>query len=327
MKILITGADGMLGSSICREALIQGYSVRAFILPNRNMNTLNGLPIELFYGNLLDKISLEKAVEGCDVIINAAASTQIWPRRNALINEINFEAVLNLVLLAKKYKIHRFIQIGTANSFGHGTKNNPGNEQTDFMGNFYKMDYVDSKYKAQVWLLNEAKESKFPAIVINPTFMVGPYDSGPSSGKILLSLIQNQLPGYTSGMKNFVYSKDVAVATVNAIKLGELGNCYIAGNINLSFKEFFIEACKVQGKPFKLIKIPSFLIISIGLFSSVISRVTKRPPKLGFHMAKQSIMVQCYSASKAQNKLNMPSTPIREAIKSCIDWWKENEYL
>lgn len=327
MKVLVTGADGMLGASVCREALAQGYDVRAMILETSKLTTLDGLSLELVHGNLLNYASLERAVEGCDVIINVAASTQIWPRRSPLIHKINFDAVKSLVEIAKKSKISRFIQIGTANSFGHGSKDSPGNESTRFMGEFYKMDYVDSKYKAQQFLLNEVHEFGFPAVIINPTFMIGPYDAGPSSGKMLMALYLGQLPGFTSGMKNFVASKDVATATVNAISLGKIGNCYIAGNSNLTFEGYFKIACKVFERDFKLKKMPNGLILAVGFVSSAWSRITGKPPKLGFHMAQQASMKQCYDPTKARQELRMPSTPIEIAIKDCMDWWKANHYL
>lgn len=327
MKVLITGADGMLGSSICREALKQGYSVRAMVLPDRKTTVLDGLDIELVQGNLLDEVAVAKAVEGCDYIINVAASTQIWPRRSPFIWKVNYEAVKGLVEAGKRNNIKRFVQIGSASSFGHGTKEQPGNEHTPYNDKAYNMDYIDSKYQAQQYLLNEFKTNGFNAVVVNPTYMIGPFDSGPSSGKMMLTLLKGSLPGYSSGSKNFVYSLDVAVAAVNALTLGKVGECYIAGNENLSFEEFFRKVCSVYNIPFKLKKLPNFIVLLVGFSGSLWAKITQKHPKLGYNMAKQAIMTQCFDASKSREELNMPSTPINVAIKSCIQWWKENKYL
>ena len=67
----------MLGSSICREALAQGYEVRVMVLPGRVVSVLEGLDVAYCYGNLLDPESLYNAVEGCDYVINVAASTSL----------------------------------------------------------------------------------------------------------------------------------------------------------------------------------------------------------------------------------------------------------
>lgn len=93
MKILITGADGMLGASVSREALSQGYAVRAMVLPNRKTTVLDGLALELVEGDLTQIAALEKAIHGCQAVINVAASTSIWPRRQSVIWEINYQGV------------------------------------------------------------------------------------------------------------------------------------------------------------------------------------------------------------------------------------------
>lgn len=327
MKVLIIGADGMLGSCVCREAIRQGYEVKAMVLPNRKLNVLDNLNIEFFEGNLLENQAIAQAIHGCDFVINVAASTQIWPRRSENIWKVNYHAVKALVAECKKQKVKRFIQIGTASSFGHGPKNKPGNEESPFNGPAYQLDYVDSKFQAQTMLLNEFHSHHFPVIIINPTFMIGPFDSGPSSGKMLMSLYKNELFGYSSGGKNFVATKDVAVAVVNALTLGNEGSCYIAGNENLSFEEFFRKANSMMHRPFQLNKIPNFLVILAGLWGSFIAKITRKQPKFNYNMAKHAIMEQCFDPSKARMELKMPVTPIEEAIQECLDWWKKTGLL
>ena len=70
-----------------------------------------------------------------------------------------------------------------------------------------------SKYKTQQFILNEVKENKLPAIILNPTFMFGPYDSNPSSGAMIVALYKGKVPGYTSGGRNYICAKDAATAT------------------------------------------------------------------------------------------------------------------
>lgn len=54
-RVFVTGADGMLGSSICRELLQQGFEVKALCFPASKTGTLNGLPIEIVLGDVSDK--------------------------------------------------------------------------------------------------------------------------------------------------------------------------------------------------------------------------------------------------------------------------------
>jgi dihydroflavonol-4-reductase len=326
-KVFVTGADGMLGSSICRELLNQNYKVKAMCLPHSEAATLVGLPIEIVKGDILDKDYLLKAMIDCDLVINVAALTHVWPRRNEKVNEVNYVGAKNIMEVVETLKLKRMVHIGSASSFKHGSKTNPGDENCDFDGWNYKMDYIESKYLAQKMLLDKFKDSGFPVIIINPTFMIGPFDSGPSSGEMLIKFYNNCIPGYSGGGKNFVCSKDVATAAVNALKKGKNGNCYIAGNENLEYKEFLLKASKIMGKDFELKKIPQPLILFVGIVNSCIARITNKKPKLSYGIAKLAIISQYFSAKRAVTELDMPQTPIEEGIKQCVNWFQNNGYI
>ena len=91
MKILVTGADGLLGSNLVRELLSRGHAIRAFVQPGRQQVTLDGLTIEKFDGNLLNPEEVIQSAEGCDAIIHCAASTAVWPIRSEIINKVNLQ--------------------------------------------------------------------------------------------------------------------------------------------------------------------------------------------------------------------------------------------
>lgn len=317
----------MLGASVTREALAQGYQVKAQILPGSSTKVLDGLAIEIVEGNILDTTFLEEAMASCQYVINIAALTTIWPRRLESLFAVNLTGVQNIAILAQKYGYQRMVQIGTANSFNHGSKAAPGDENQPYTGDQFKMDYMDSKYEAQCHLLQMHQTQDFPVVILNPTYMIGPFDSGPTSGRMLLELYKNKLPGYAGGGKNFVYSLDVAVATVNALKMGRVGQCYIVGNENLYFGEMFKKATMVFQQPFKIKQFPGFAINLVGAINSIVARLTGKPPQLSYSMAKMASVKQFYSPEKARKELQLPSTPIEEAIADCIIWYKENGYL
>lgn len=326
-KIFVTGADGMLGSNICRELIKQDYTVKAMILPNRKTNSVSDLNIEIIEGNILDKKFLEMNMIDCDAVIHTAALTTVWPRRSKKVMSVNIEGTKNVSEFVRKYKLKRMVFIGSSCTFSPGNKTNPGNEKTPFSWVKFGMDYMNSKHKAQEMLLKMHSIDEFPVIIISPTYMIGPYDSAPSSGRMILALLSNRIPGYTKGGKNFVFSKDVATAAVNALKLGKLGECYIAGNENLSYDEFFKKVCDIEKKEFKLIKVPQFIILTIGLFNSIVARITKNPPALSYTMARVACIEQYFSSEKARLELKMPQTPIEKGIEQCITWFKSNGYI
>lgn len=326
-KVFVTGADGMLGSSICRKLIEQQYTVKAACLHPERAHTISSLPIEIVYGNILDTQFLVREMRGCDYVIHVAASTSVWPRRCRLVNEINILGTEQVMEVAQFHNVQRMVHIGSASSFGHGCRQRPGNEKRLFDGWKYGMDYIESKYRAQQILLAQHEKNGFPVVIVNPTYMIGPYDAGPSSGRMLLNLYRNAIPGYSSGGKNFVCSQDVAVAAVHALQLGRVGECYIAGNQNMSFKDFFKTASSVMGKKFTLKPVPHPLILFAGAFHSTWARVSGKAPKLSYGVAQMANVQQYFSAEKAVRELQMPQTPIEVGIGQCMHWFNENGYL
>jgi dihydroflavonol-4-reductase len=282
MKILVTGADGLLGSNLVRELLARGSEVRALVESGRQQKTLEGLTIEKVQGNLLNSEDIVKVTLGCDAIIHCAASTSVWPTRSALVNRVNIEGTENIVNAVYQNKIKRLVYIGTANSFGFGSKEIPGTENNPYKSKKYGLDYMDSKYKAQQYVLREVKENKLPAIIVNPTFMFGPYDSKPSSGAMIIALYKGTVPGYTSGGRNYICAKDAAVAIVNALTKGQVGECYILGNQNLSYKEVFAKIGNALSVKPPVIPIPSIFAKLYGGMGSFVGKVTGKAPAISY---------------------------------------------
>ncbi len=326
-KVFVTGADGMLGSCICRELIEQGFSVKAMCHPSSKTNTIDTLAIEIVRGDVTHKPTLSKEMEGCDMVIHVAAVMKLWPRRHKHMTSINVLGTKNVMEVAESLNMERMIHIGTASSFANGTLQQPGNEKSAFIGHKFRMDYIDSKYKAQQMLLNQYKNSSFPVIIINPTFMIGPFDSGPSSGQMLIAIFNNSLKFYNQGGKNFVCTVDVAKATVNALSKGKIGECYIAGNENLSYIEFFQKAFKSMHKPFNMKGIPNFVLLMAGFMSSAKARIDRKTPKLSYGIAQLAKENQYFSAAKAVQELNMPQTPIEIGIAQCLQWFKDHKYI
>lgn len=325
-KVLLTGADGLLGSNLVRELLSRKYSVRVFIEKGRTTGTLDGLDIERFTGDIMSLSDLKDAAGGCTCIVHAAAVTSLWPSRCETIRQINITGTRNVIAAALDCHIERMIHIGTANSFGAGSKNDPGDENRPFNAGKYRLDYIDSKYQAQLEVLEAVRLKGLPALIVNPTFMIGSYDSKPSSGAMVMSVAASKIPGYTRGGKNYIYVKDAVAGIVNALEIGEIGECYILGNVNMSFNEAFTMMADVLHAKRPRLYLPPQVAIFYALFSEILSKVTGKPPKVNLPMAKLANDDCYYSAGKARKYLNLPQTDISNAILECHNWLQTNGY-
>ena len=202
--VLVTGADGMLGSHIVEILLQQQYRVRALVLPGSPATTLQGLPVELMYGEIRNPGLCASAIQDCNMVIHTAASTSTWPTRSVALRAVNFTGTQNMVQAARKAGIERFVHISSASCFGPGISGCPATEETPFRGFRYRLDYIDSKYRAHQYVLGAARTQGFPAIVLCPTFMIGPNDINLGSGQMIVAASKHKLHFLSRGGKNFV---------------------------------------------------------------------------------------------------------------------------
>jgi len=325
--ILVTGANGFLGSNLIDELSIRKYRIRAFVGPGNTEIALDGKVAEIFHGNILNKDTLHEAAKGCDAIIHAAAVTSIWPPRNELQRRININGTANIMEAARQAGVRRVVYVGSATSFGYGTKELPGDETREYKGGSYKLDYFDSKYEAQSLVLQAVQRGDVPAVVVNPTFMFGPYDAKPGSGTLILGTYHHKIPGGGTGGRNYVSVKDVAVGITNALETGTIGECYILGNENLSYNELFEKISGVIGKPASKVTYPLWLGKIAGLAGSIYGRVFKVMPALTLVLVKMAISEHYYTARKAAQALQLPQTPVEVAIDEAFKWFRDNGYL
>lgn len=315
----------MLGSSLVRILLDQKYDVSVLIHPSSKSNTLDGLNITKYLGCILEKDTIDKAVQGHDVIIHAAASTDVWPARSEKVRRINIEGTKNIIASALENKIKRFIYIGSGSSVN--VQCSTPDSKYDFPGAKYGLDYIDSKYIALNMVMDAVRQEGLPALAILPTFMIGPYDSLPGSGRMIQTLATGKLKFYTKGGRNFVYTRDVANAIANSLQMGQIGKCYIAGNENLSYKAFFSKVAGIVGQKEPTIRVSGWLVKSFGYLGDISGIILKKAPLLTYPMARISVEDNFVSCEDAVKELNMPQTKIEDAISDCYNWFIQNGYL
>lgn len=326
MKVLVTGANGLLASNLVRELLQSGFEVRGMVRENSNLLSLKHVDVELIKGEIANPDDIRKAFAGCEAVVHAAANTSQWPTHYKAYKKTNVDATQLILDEAVRRNVERFIFVSSANAFDSGSKEAPGTEVSSFSPK-WKSGYMMSKYVAQNLVLDEFRRSGLPAIVVNPTFMLGKYDAKPSSGQIILMAHQKKLMGFPSGGKNFVHVADVARGIVNAISMGKPGECYLLANENLSYRKFFEKLRLVHGRPQSLVNIPRHLIHLAGGMGSLYENLSGKPAKLNSINARLLCADNYYSPKKAIEELNLPQTPVSQAIEDAMEWFGQFGYF
>ena len=128
MKILVTGADGFIGSHVVETLVKSGHEVRAFVLYN-SFNSWGWLDdsdksvresIDVFAGDIRDPHGVDNAVSGQDVILNLAALIAIpysYHSPDTYI-DTNIKGTLNILQAARRHEVSRVIQTSTSEVYG-----------------------------------------------------------------------------------------------------------------------------------------------------------------------------------------------------------------
>ncbi len=324
MHVFITGADGMLGSNVVRVLLGRGHAVTALIHPASVSPSLEGLAIIRCYGDILLPETYTEAMTGCDAVVHAAASTAVWPARSEKVRKINIDGTRNMIGAVLAAGIPRMVYIGSGSSV-NATGNPSGRYR--YPGARFGLDYNDSKYEALMLVLEAAKNRGLPALAVLPAFMIGPWDTQPGSGKMVLEAARGRMKFCSRGGRNFIHVADVAEAVANSLTMGEIGQYYIAAHENLTYMEFFTRAARITGRRPPRFCLPDWVVKAGGVFGSIAGTLLNRPPLLSYPMARVSCEQQFVSGESAVRGLGMPQTPVEKAIRDCYEWFAGHGYL
>ena len=105
-KILVTGANGFLGSAITKLALKKGFKVNVLVRKNSNVDNLKNISskINFFYGDIRDYESIHDAIYASDVIFHVAADYRLWARKKSEIYSSNVFGTENIALKSLELK-------------------------------------------------------------------------------------------------------------------------------------------------------------------------------------------------------------------------------
>ncbi|OGO30955.1 MAG: epimerase [Chloroflexi bacterium RBG_16_56_11] len=325
MKALVTGATGLIGSSIVRELLKDGVEVRAMVREKSDTRNIDGLAIERVSGDIRDAESMGRALKGIEVFYQAAALyTMDSPEK--LYYDINVEGTKTALTAALKQGTPKVVYTSSIAAIGC-TGTTPANEGTEWNWAHLGLPYVTTKYLGEQAALEFCKQG-LPVVVVNPAGVIGVRDIKPTpTGQIILNVLNRKYPGYPDGGNNFVDVEDVARGHVLAAQKGRTGERYILGNTNMTFKDFFKLVAEVAGTRPLTMRLPAGLMITLGYTYQAISAITRKPPLLKPNSARFACETAFYNPSKAVNELGMPQTPLRTTVEKAVNWFRENGYV
>lgn len=325
--VAVSGSTGFIGSAVVRRLLRDGRSVRALIEPGAPAENLEELPpskVERVTVDVCDYLTMARALDGCSAYYHLAAVYKVWTPDPTHLYRVNLEGTTASLLAAKAARVPRVVYTSSIAAVGRRSDGGPADESVAF--NLYDdaNPYILSKYLSERIALRFA-ESGLPLVVVNPAFPFGPRDLAPTpTGHIILGILRGEMPGFPAGGFCAVDVDDVAAGHVAAETKGRVGERYILGNHNVTFRELVELVCRAAGKPAPKITIPGWVGLGIAkgmeLFSDLVSH---EEPKATVKSAKFVFGPAYFDCSKARAELDLPCTPLAETIERAVAFFRE----
>lgn len=238
MLVLVTGSAGFLGAHTVRALLRQGMDVRALVKLDRPCNHIRKVGVELLEGDVLDAAGMEKACDGVDAVIHCASLVSYQSKHKRALQKINVEGTMNMLQAAKRGGARRFIHVSSAGVIGPTTDPIALDEQAAINGDADPIPYLATKQEGESRVM-AAAWGGFPALVVNPSLMLGPRLDGLPPSPLIAGIRRGQLPWIPIGGVSVTDVTDVAEAIVRALVAGRPGERYLLSGHNVSWEELY----------------------------------------------------------------------------------------
>ncbi len=248
-SVLITGADGFIGSHLTEALVRQGYNVRAFILYN-SFNSWGWLDhcspdvkgkFEVFAGDIRDPHGVKEAMKGCDAVLHLAALIAIpysYHSPDTYV-DTNIKGTLNILQAARELGVKRIVHTSTSEVYGTA-RFVPITEEHPLQG---QSPYSATKIAADQLAYSFYSSFDLPVVIARPFNTYGPRQSARAVIPTIITQIANgkrQIKlGAVSPTRDFNFVQDTVEGFISAMNsdkgVGEVVN--FGSNFEISIGE------------------------------------------------------------------------------------------
>jgi len=322
MRIFITGANGFIGSNLCRYFLGQGWEVHGLVRRTSDLHYLQGLAVKLIYGDLLrpEEFSIPA---GVDYIVHAASIVSEQADDETCRKNI-YELAVNLVrkIRSMPRPPKRIVYISTAITLGFNARDiseEKRGESVEFLG------YTRYKVRTERMFLDEWKRTGLPVVILRPGDVYGPNDRT-SCAKILRGCERGVplIVGHGNWRFGFCYVDNLSRAVHLALlKEGIEGRAYTVTNGELpTWRMFFSGLQKGLSRkpPFNT---PVWIAFSIGFCMQAVHTLFPRyEATLNYYRVKRITTETTYDISRTVAELGyVPDDRLEAQIAAIVAWY------
>jgi nucleoside-diphosphate-sugar epimerase len=323
MNVLVTGANGFVGTLLVNKLIARGDSVRGLVRDPRRIGWASSAPTEVCVGNLRDREAMLRACSGVDVVFHTAALTNHWlPRSEYFLT--NVEGTGNLLAAMESAGVPRLIHFSTYMVYGRQVGVKAEDDPCPTTGD----GYVDSKIGTEELIRREAEPRGIAWTILRPANIYGPHDRTwiPAVARNI-NKRRMRLFGSETYPAVLVYGDDVATFAVECSRRaethGEIFN--VASREEVTWSQFFETLAGYLGTAFPSFRIPYRLVHPLaGVVESGwrVARLKRPPPITRFGVDLLTSNIRC-CVRKAHDRMGfIADTPYERGLDATVQWMR-----
>lgn len=327
MKVLLTGANGFVGSHVLEGLLAEGIATVVLLRPNRDRRFIQALlpRVEVRLGSITEPATLPPALDGVTHVVHCAGLTKAL--RNEDFHRVNAQGTRHLVAAANASPatLQRFVHVSSLAASRPATADAPAREDEPPRP---VTEYGRSKLAAE----RAVREGcRAPFVILRPAAVYGPRDR--DFLMVFKAVRAGFAPRFGSGRQelSLVFVRDLAGAVVKALTHpAAAGRVFNVASPEIVTARGVIEtaAALLGRKPFSP-PLPAAGLWPVCLVADLVSRLTGRPGILSRQKYPElRAPGWVCDVSRLRRELGFTcATPLREGLRQTIGWYRENGWL
>jgi dihydroflavonol-4-reductase len=329
-RVLVTGANGFLGSWLCQRLLSDGHEVFAVVRKGSDLSEIQHISdskFKLIHGEITNLESLEKAyseTNNVNATFHLAGLVSYKATDRDKMHLVNVTGTENVISCVKKLSSHKLIHVSSVVSIGAGfSAQQILDENSEYNLTEKNFGYFETKKLAEEKVKAACLKSEIDAVIVNPSTIYGAGDAKKGSRKTQVKVAQGKFPFYPPGGVNVVSVEDVCQGIISAWNKGRNGERYILASENLLIKDVFeiiANVAKVKAPQFGL---PKSALLTLGWLGDLMAQLGLAS-SLSLENAEVACLYHWFSHAKATKELDFKPQPSHLAIEKSVLWMKQN---
>jgi len=313
-RILVTGANGFIGSAVVRALLQKDYRVRCLVRPTSRTGRIDELPVERVVGDVCDVDSVRAALEGCWSVVHLAGISRWTEIHSPQMEGVVVGGTTNVLVAARETGAARVVFVSSAVAVNGSRRPTLHTESSPSSLDLGRYVYARAKREAES-RCRQATADGLPVVIVNPGEVYGPDDSDLVTAANLVDFAKSPVVLVCNGGTSVAHVSDVADAIVAALEKGHPGERYILGGDNVTIRQLAALTLSILGQQKPIWTVPNpvvRLLAAAGRFGM--------PLPFNPDVIPYATLYWFMDSRKAREELGVSFRSAREMLAPTLEW-------